>query len=929
MDDPRYSDAELANYFADPAARRRAADGAGNGSSTKGNGASGKGNGNGATRSAADAELERHFAAPRGPVPGPDDDLLAAFGPGAPSTRPAARGTTGRTGGDGAPGRPAAPAAPRYVPPPPPPDTPERRMRSRANRFFARVLYALVAFTLLVLLGLVWLSRDLPSLEEIENPRNQLATLVYSADGEEMARYYDEENRTWVPLDSISPHVVNALLSTEDRDFYRHWGVHLRRTLQAPFTLLTGRTQGGSTITQQLARNLYREQVGFDRSPTRKIKEILTAIRLERAYTKREILEFYLNTVPFRYNAYGIESAAQTYFQKPAAELDPAESATLVGMLAANTRYDPRSNPDASRERRDVVLSNMLHEGFLSQSDYSRFSADPIQLNFLAYSHENNMAPHFAEVLRLWFREWCEQYGYDPYADGLVIRTTIDSRVQRAAQAAVDSVMPGLQAVVDYEWATGGGFGSDPESYRRRMARGDITPFAQWWSRNRAIVDEYIAQSARFDVLEARGRSRADAIAELRDDEDYIDSLRTVHTRLESGLVAMDPRNGHVRAWVGGRDFAADKYDHVGQARRQPGSTFKLFVYTAAFDNGFSPSYPILDAPFAWEGWRPQNSGGGYSGYIAIRSALAASKNVVAARLTRELGVNEVRRYAESLGIRSRLCDNAPGGGCNTANAIGLGVYDVNLLEMAAAYSTVADGGVYHGPPRGRDPLTDSIGIAPHITLAIDRIEDRYGNVVAEFNSTGREVLSASTAWTMVDAMRGVITGGTARSFVPRFPSMRGFDLSGKTGTTQESADGWFMLMHPQLVVGSWVGFNDRRITFRSGYWGQGAHTAMLVTGGFLEALQAGPEATRLEQEARFEQPENYQPPSGRRARFGSDVTGDYFVRRRGGAAAEGGGDRPARDLLERWEGGTGGGNAPPATPPATPAPTDRGRVGW
>jgi len=881
MSDPRYTDDELARYFADPAARH-----AGRAGATP------SGNGDGVAPASE------------------DDALLRTFGPAATPpapTRPApTRGDGARS--DAPVQRPAA----RPAPPPRPP-APGDDVRRRANVFLKYALIAVGAGAAAVVLILLWLARDLPSLEQIENPRNMLATVVFTADDEELARYYAEENRTWVPLDSISEHVVHALVATEDRSFYDHWGVHLRRTLQAPFTILSSRPQGGSTITQQLARNLYREQVGFDRSPTRKLKEILTAVRIERTYTKDEILEFYLNTVPFMYNAYGIESAAQTYFSKPASQLDPGESATLVGMLAANTRYDPLRNPDASRTRRDVVLRNMVGEDYITAGEYQSVASQPIELRFNRYSHEHNLAPHFAEVLRLWFRAWCQRNGYDPYADGLVIRTTIDSRIQLMAQAAVDSVMPGLQAVVDYEWAGGGGLGTDPEAYRRRMERGDVEPFGLWWRRNGRIVDEYIRGSEEYASLVEDGSTREAATAELRENGTFMDSLRALRTRLEVGLVAMDPQDGRVRAWIGGSDFVADKYDHVAQARRQPGSTFKLFAYTAAFDNGFSPNYPMLDAPFAWGDWRPRNSGGGYAGYVPLRSALAASRNVVAARITRELGPGEVKRYAELMGIRSPL---------EPVRSIALGTNDVNLLEMASAYSTIANYGVYNGPARGPDPLADPLGIAPHVVLAIDRIEDRYGNVIADFDPTGREVLSASTAWTTVDAMRGVVTGGTARSFVPRFPATRGLDLAGKTGTTQESADGWFMLMHPQLVVGSWVGFNDRRITFRSSYWGQGAHTAMLVTGAFVSRVQTGPEAVRLDSERRFDQPENYQPPSGRRARYEGGA-GDYFLQR-GGAGDDDASDRPARDLLESWRE-----RGEAVVPGTAPTEEERGRIGW
>src|SRR5690606_8968458 len=288
----------------------------------------------------------------------------------------------------------------------------EAELRHRVWRTVRALLIGVGVFVALVVLWLLWLSRDLPSTAVIENPKNLLATVVYTADGEELARYYERENRTWVPLDSISEHVVHALIATEDRDFYDHWGVHLRRTIQAPFSyLFSDRVQGGSTITQQLARNLYREQVAFemgDHSVVRKVKEILTAIRIERIYSKDEIIEAYLNTVPFRYNACGIEAASQTYFDKPAFELNPEEAAALVGMLAANTIYDPARNPENAHRRRNVVLHNMVTVGFLDEAYYERVRDEPIRLSFKPYSHEDKLAPHFADALRQWFKDWCQ-----------------------------------------------------------------------------------------------------------------------------------------------------------------------------------------------------------------------------------------------------------------------------------------------------------------------------------------------------------------------------------------------------------------------------------------------------------------------------------------------------------------------------------------
>lgn len=773
-------------------------------------------------------------------------------------------------------------------------------IKHRLGIVFKRIMLGVGACAILILLWLLWLSRDLPSFDQIENPRNLLATVVYSSDGVELARYYNNENRTWMPLTEISDHAVHALIATEDRDFYDHWGVHMRRTIQAPFLTLAGRTQGGSTITQQLARNLYREQVGFERSVTRKIKEMLTAVRIERMYTKDEIIEAYLNTVPFRYNAYGIEAASLTYFNRSASELNPEQSATLIGMLAANTRYDPARNPENSKERRNLVLRNMVDLGFLEQSYYDQVRTEDIVLEFKPYSHEDNPAPHFGEHLRQWFRVWCEQNGYDMYGDGLVIHTTINSRIQALATEALQEQLEGLQAVVDVEWSRASGFslGRTTGPYLRRVASGNVDPFAYWWSRYSNVVDVFVAETERFRLLREDGRSREEAISNLRQDADFMDSLRSTRTRLESGLVAMDPHTGQVRAWVGGRNFSIDQYDHVALARRQPGSTFKPFAYAAAFDNGYSPRYHVLDSPFTWQGWRPRNSGGTAGGYVTLRTGLTQSKNIVAARVTRLVGAAEVARYARRMGIQSPL-DVTPNDDSDDPvypNSIALGVQDVSLYEMAAAYSTLANYGVYHEP------------------TFVTRIEDRYGNVVADFQPTGREVLSASTAYTTVDVMKGVISSGTARSLRGTF-SLGGIELAGKTGTTQESADGWFMGMHPDLVVGSWVGFNDRQIKFRSSYWGQGAHTGMLVVGEFLERLQNdAPAELRLNTGARFDQPENYKPPT----RTGYDGSGPRGLRGDLNVTS----DRPVRDLLERLrrqDSENSGGNTN----------QDAGRIGW
>jgi penicillin-binding protein 1A len=911
MDDSPYNDDDLAAFFASPDAT---------------------------------AAPPQRRAEPAPPVLSDDDLELGAFFH-SPDAAPSGDGATADAGFARTP--PPLPSGPSA---PPPPTGPVAIRRRKTRRALAVVL-GLIGVGVLVGVGTVlWLSRNLPSLEQIENPRNLLATQVLTSDGVELARYYDGENRTWVSLDEMSEYVPAALIATEDRRFTEHWGVDAYAIGAIMKDFLTGRgARGASTITMQLARNLYRFEVGRERSIIRKAKEILTAIRIERTYTKPEILEAYLNTVPFLYNAYGIEAASQTYFSKPATDLNPSESATLIGMLAANTRYDPLRNPEASQTRRNVVLANMAQQGVIDQPTYEAARSAPIELAFDQYSHEDNIAPHFAEVLRLWFREWCERNGYDPYKDGLVIRTTIDSRMQALAADAVEEEMETLQGVVDRGWGS------------------SANPFGYWWSRNRAVVDEYVRATERFTDLRAEGVGADVAVQQLRADEAFMDSLKSARTRLEAGLVAIDPTTGQVKAWVGGRDFVANKFDHVGQARRQPGSTFKLFAYTTAFNNGYSSQSTALDAPFSWGNWRPQNSGGGYAGNVTLADALRASRNVVAARITKHFGTAEIARTAYQMGIRSNLeltefdADTCPPFSAQKNDcyprSIALGTQDVSLLEMAAAYATVANYGVYHGPTleeeRPKDP-----SIPPHIVLAVERIEDRYGNVIEDFTPVAREVLNPSTAYTVFEAMLGVVRSGTGRG-LSGYSATRNLEIAGKTGTTQENADGWFISMTPQLVVGSWTGFDDRRIKYPSTSVGQGGRTGLRNVGAFYQRLQTEGDSTiRLDPDVEFEKPANYQPPS-RRGRIGG---GSYLPptdaerrmqRRRSSAtrADDGGGggggetedNRPARDLLQRFRErdrpADGGGSAPaprpaPAPPPAEPRPQSSGsgsggRIGW
>jgi penicillin-binding protein 1A len=721
---------------------------------------------------------------------------------------------------------------------------PPSEVKRRSGAILKWTLLGIAGVALAVGLWLVVLSFSLPPTELIENPEHLESTVAYTADGVELARYYLGQNRTWVTAEEISEEMTEALVALEDRRFYEHWGVDMRGWGAVAVGALTGQgIRGASTITMQLARNLY-EQIGFERSVTRKVKEILTAIQLERRYTKDEIVEMYLNTVPWSYNAFGIEAAAQTYFNKPAAELDTEEAAVLVGMLKGPTRYNPVSNPERSQARRNVVMAAMVREGYLDRDRYEELKADSIALDFKPYSHTDNLAPHFAEILRAELKEWGQENGYDIYSDGLVVHTTIDSRVQQMAQEAVTEQANKLQSVVDVEWSGRRMPFFDKsrnaeDAYVRYAANNDIEPWSYFWDSQTRLVDAFVRDTDRWRALRRDGLEREEAVAQLRADEAFMDSLKAEKTRLEAGFVAVDPNTGYVRAWVGGRDYVADKFDHVKTARRQPGSTFKPFVYIAAIDNGYSPYYRLMDSTFVWEQpplepWIPANSGGSTGNYVTLRTALGQSKNIPTARLTKEIGPVTVATYARRLGVESPV---------EPVRSIGLGVSDVTLLEMVSAYATLADGGVYHEPQM------------------ITRIEDRQGNVIADFEPRGREALSASTAYTVVDMMREVIDAGTGSRIRWKY-GLTEPDFAGKTGTTQESADGWFMLMHPDLVAGAWVGWNDRRLAFRTDWWGQGAHNALHIVGDFAQDLAGSdhPLASDLRR-SRFEPPSGYVPP--------------------------------------------------------------------
>jgi len=648
-----------------------------------------------------------------------------------------------------------------------------------------------------------------PGISDLQKAKIDRPSVLISSDGKRLATF-KPMNREWVRLNQISPHVVHALIATEDHRFYRHHGIDLRRTAAGILRVFIGDPEGGSTLTQQLARNLYPEEIGRRRTITRKIKETITAIKIEYAYTKKEILETYLNTIPFLYNAFGIEMAARTYFDKPAHKLDVLESATLIAMLKGTSYYNPVLNPERALRRRNVVLSQMVKRGVLRRADFERLKARPIRLHFERQPEIVGPVPHFAAHVRKWLIDWADRNDRDIYADGLIVHATIDSRLQAVANRAVSRQMEALQAVADVEWGMRSAqlLSSSAQAYIERRRR--VQPFAYFWKRKPELLDSFIRESAAYRGALASGATPEAALAQLKSSREFMVKLRAEKTRLEAGFVAIDPATGHVKAWVGSRDFKTDQFDHVGQARRQPGSTFKPFVYGAAFENGMSPDKRFTDRPVEislpdGSVWRPADQTPPSGRRMTAREGLIFSKNTITAQVMQEIGPRRTADLARGMGVSQSKLDEVP--------SLALGTSPVTPFEMVAAYSTLAGRGEYRRP------------------IYITRVTDKHGNLLAEFANENERVMSEKTVEHLINTLREAVDQGTGQAVRTRF-GVRA-DVAGKTGTTQKNTDGWFILMHPRLVAGAWVGFNDSRVTMRSDYWGGGGQNALLLVGDF------------------------------------------------------------------------------------------------
>ncbi len=662
-----------------------------------------------------------------------------------------------------------------------------------------RILWSLTGFLFVsALIGgyifYMYIVSGLPSLEQLENPTQSLASNVYSVDGELIGQFF-AENRIETDIDSLPSNLINALISTEDRKFYDHWGVDLERFAKAMIkNVVFFSREGASTITQQLSKNLFELKEGqetlFD-TIVRKLREWLTAIQIEKTYTKREILEMYFNESFFGNRAYGIETAARVYFRKPASELSVEESAVLIALLKSSVYYDPVKRPENSQRRRNVVLFNMYQVGHITRSEYDSLKALPLKLDYEQIKHgfKSKFAPHYLEYVRQQLRDLSKVYNFNIYQDGLTIYTSLDSRLQSAAVSAVTSHLDEFQKTFDKYWN---------------------------WRRNRDILDDLIDKAIknRTDYINASSQvEKRNIYDKLKKNVAFVDSVQLVGQEIEVGFVCVDVKTGEIRAMVGGRNQGfAYGLNHVTQIKRQPGSSFKPIIYTVAFDNGLYPAFPMLNQPFmfpAGDGtiWSPRNFDRETGGYMTLRDAIKSSVNLVAARLVIEGHVPlwQIGLYAEKMGIKSKL---------TLVEAIALGAAEVRPLELVSVYATIANHGIYNEP------------------ISIMKIEDKDGVLIDNFTTVSREAISEETAYIITDMLETVINEGTGRGA----RSVHGFTrpAAGKTGTTNDYADAWFMGFTPQLAAGVWVGFNDRRVRF-TGSYGQGGRAAMPIWAKFMK----------------------------------------------------------------------------------------------
>uniref|UniRef100_UPI004048BE79 penicillin-binding protein 1A n=1 Tax=Algoriphagus sp. TaxID=1872435 RepID=UPI004048BE79 len=692
-----------------------------------------------------------------------------------------------------------------------------------------------VLFVWMVSINFLGFFGALPDFKALENPDSELASEMYAADGVLLGTFA-RENRSPVTYEELSPNLVQALIATEDERFEAHSGIDLQAMLRVfvKSILLGQDAGGGSTLSQQTAKNLFKTRTdagaGFLSSIPGvriliiKTKEWIVATQLERAYTKNEILTLYLNTSEFGSNAFGIKTAAKTFFNKTPAELSIQESAVLVGLFKAPTYYSPVFNPENSLRRRNTVLYQMVKNEVLEEAAYDSISKIPIVLDYRVQNQNQGLATYFREIVKADLIKWTKENlksdgsAYDLFGDGLKIYVTIDSRMQRYAEEAMQEHMASLQ-----------------QAFYKEMGKRD-----PWIDENWQVIPGFIEtavkRTERYRILKDRYGNQPDSIQlklnekkkmkvfSWKGEQDTLmstmDSLAYYKKFLQAGFLSMDPHTGHIKAWVGGMDHKYFKFDHVKQGKRQPGSTFKPFVYAAAIENGYSPCYSVVDQPVEvyipdQPAWSPSNADGKFSyEKMTIRKAMAQSVNSVTAYMMKKLSPKLVIETARRLGITSEL-EEVP--------SLALGVNDVSIYEMVGAFGTFVNKGEHTTP------------------YYIDRIEDKNGNVLQQFTPKKRPAMSEEHAYLMTYMLRGGFEEESGTSQGVPWTLREGNELGGKTGTTQNASDGWYMGISKDLVSGTWVGGDDRAIHFRSWIAGQGSRTARPIWVNYMAKVYADP----------------------------------------------------------------------------------------
>lgn len=712
----------------------------------------------------------------------------------------------------------------------------------RGRAWYTKTIIALcslvisfIIYLIMVDINFLWLFGKSPGFSQIKNPQTNEASEIYSSDGVLIGKYFNQ-NRTPVKYEDVNPIFWKTLIDTEDERFYSHFGIDITGLFAAVKDMIVHHdARGASTITQQLAKNMFRVRTQYStgllghipgvRMLIMKSKEWIIATKLELIYDKKDIITMYANTVDFSSNAYGIKTACKTYFGITPAEMTAEQAAVLVGMLKATTAYNPISNPKNSLKRRNVVLHNMLKHKDLTRAEYDSITQIPIKLNFSIESNYDGQAQYFREAVADELKDWCSENGYDLYTSGLKIYTTIDTRMQKYAEAAAIKQMKQVQRNFNNHWS-----GQEP-----------------WRDENGQVIPDFIENIAKrqpvYKALQLKYDGNTDSIdyymnkphtVKLFDYENgmiekemsSMDSIRYMVHFMHCAFLAMEPQTGEVKAWVGDLDFKSWKYDKV-TAMRQPGSTFKLFVYTEAMNQGLTPCDKRRDEYIRMEVydkskgettvWTPTNANGRFSGdSIPLRSAFARSINSVAVRLGQEMGIKNIINTAHEMGIKSPL-DETP--------SLALGASDVNLLEMVNAYCTIANNGKHVTP------------------VLVTKITDKDGKEIYKARHEEKQAIPYKSAFFMQQLLMGGMRepGGTSQSMWSYIGAAPDTEFGGKTGTTNNHSDAWFMCVSPNLVTGAWVGGEYRSIHFRTGALGQGSRTALPICGNFIQAVMGDP----------------------------------------------------------------------------------------